>query len=1654
MGKILRRENFCSNRKLRFMFPRVPLFPWLVPVLLSLCFCSANAEVYDYLNEVPSDAKKLIVLIHGWNRTNVQWPNSMYDDDEWSDLVNALTTRLAQTDGDDWHILRFHWEEEASTGGAWDLEWDTDFISSYENAVDASIAAISVGGDLGITLGRRESLREVHFIAHSAGTWVAHKALTVMMQRNDHVVTQLTLLDPFIPDESFAGFDYNTGLSVETLEALGDYGSRLYRLENYFSAYVYDLTPSTDCSFDWRDIDINTNVSFYDSILGYYEGHGGPVDYYSDSINASRGVVPAGQAVAPWNYSQLGFFRSLLHEYDLKPYITQQPIGDVQPDGASVTLSVAAESSYGVSYAWYYEDSAFPCAGGSSYSFTLDSDSAGEYVVCAYNDNGMIYSDVVTVSISQPDSPAIDAVSPQTLPTSATRQTITIAGGNFSATTTLRFHWNGETYYSQEQYLTRVSDTQLQYDISVETDGVGQWTVVAVDGEQESVPYAFTVVAAQVTPLSLGIEGAASMFENDSESYTAKAYYSDGSSSYVTPFWSEDSSVTTISTGGELSAGSVSSDTMVTLSASFTANGVIVTDDHEVMVLNSGSGGGDTVELIENGDFSDDDHWTTSANFYADDRFSNSHSDPGYAYLSLADGSPGDNLNGEIVQYIDVPEGATDVTLKYWYHITTVETGSTAYDYLGVNVIREGDGVVESETLSNVDANSGYQRRTIDLSGVAGDRLLIGFGGSTDYSNPTVFRIDDVSVEATVPPELVNLAIEGPSSVLEGQSAQYTAIASFDDGSEEIVDADDWDEDSGYASISNDGLLDTEEVARDRSVGIDADYTVNGVRETAFKRVTIVNVRPTFTGVAISGPTVVDERSVIQYEAEALYSDGTSEDIVPLWTVISPFASISAGGSLGIGEVRSNSTVTVTASFTEEGVMQVGTLVISVNDISNPRVPVSLSITGPSAVPEERFGEYIATVHYDDGFSITVDPDWIDNSDLASISMAGTLSVGSVLLDTDISIGASYTEEGLTVSDSKTVTIVNDTTARLSANQIGLTHQITLGESVSNDVLRVSNRGDGTVAFSISLQDAVSWASVTPESGSVTSNEALFTVVYSTEELPVGIHSVDMVISPDTADGEDTIVPLTIIVKADVGNDPYTTVRTLHTATPNARVNASAPDGGVIMMGDFSGTVSVGGQSLTSAGDTDVFAVRFDSSGNVLWVQQYGGVYEEQVESCVAHPSGGWVISGVFEETGVFGSSSVLAAGDDGKRDAYIARLDESGTVLWVRRAGGAAVDYGECCAVDSDGNCILFGEFTENCTFDGGSTTFTAVGTRFDLFVVKYSATGGFMWAVQGGGSDYDTSDSIGVASDGSIYIGGRFTDTTSFGGTSLTVEGSDSRDAYVAKISSGGAFQWARRFGEPSGEGSNEGVEFLTPSSAGGMFFGGYYDGPWTIPDATLPDIEGAFAGRIAADGTVAWVDNVYADHWADSVDFDYGLELADGGLVVAGRYRGQIEFGQTTIDYDSGETVELMLVAKFDALGAPLWALPITSTNKPILRGFDFGTGDNVRIWISATAPLALPGYGTFEPENSEVGMVEFGPSTAGVAPIMDNVQILNGALHARFFGAPTATYELQRCHSLVDADWQIVRTGVISDLGWVLVEDTSVTNQCFYRVVVSP
>lgn len=268
----------------------------------------ASGRFYEHIESVPVDTEALIVLVHGWNRTGIS--GSLYEHGSWPALTGALDARLSLADGDGWDVLLLRWEDEASTGPGFERGMDP-LEEGYENAVNAAINGFEIGGYLGIALGRRENLRGVHFVAYSAGTWCAYEALATLLQQNANVVAQLTLLDPFIPDVGVGKIGgYNTGLSVSTLESLAHANEegRIYRLENYYSI---DVVPATHSRFDWRAGDINLRVPHGE----HYSGHSGPVRFYADSVTATvGGTVPPGQATAPWAYTQVGFFRSLLHE--------------------------------------------------------------------------------------------------------------------------------------------------------------------------------------------------------------------------------------------------------------------------------------------------------------------------------------------------------------------------------------------------------------------------------------------------------------------------------------------------------------------------------------------------------------------------------------------------------------------------------------------------------------------------------------------------------------------------------------------------------------------------------------------------------------------------------------------------------------------------------------------------------------------------------------------------------------------------------------------------------------------------------------------------------------------------------------------------------------------------------------------------------------------------------------------------------------------------------------------------------------------------------------------------------------------------------------------------------------------------------------------
>lgn len=168
-----------------------------------------------------------------------------------------------------------------------------------------------------------------------------------------------------------------------------------------------------------------------------------------------------------------------------------------------------------------------------------------------------------------------------------------------------------------------------------------------------------------------------------------------------------------------------------------------------------------TALALVNGDFTSGvASWTFSGNASASTTLTGYRTATGYAFLATDASSNGLNFAfGTMYQTIAVPSAATSATLGFWYCITTTETGTTATDNLTVTVqnsagstlatvvTRSNLSAVSSCGTANPDAtNRGYTQVTFDLKPHAGQLIRIYFQGTSNGTNPTVFRIDDVAV--------------------------------------------------------------------------------------------------------------------------------------------------------------------------------------------------------------------------------------------------------------------------------------------------------------------------------------------------------------------------------------------------------------------------------------------------------------------------------------------------------------------------------------------------------------------------------------------------------------------------------------------------------------------------------------------------------------------------------------------------------------------------------------------------------------------------------------------------------------------------------------------------------------------------------------------
>jgi hypothetical protein len=212
--------------------------------------------------------------------------------------------------------------------------------------------------------------------------------------------------------------------------------------------------------------------------------------------------------------------------------------------------------------------------------------------------------------------------------------------------------------------------------------------------------------------------------------------------------------------------------------------------------------------------------------------------------------------------------------------------------------------------------------------------------------------------------------------------------------------------------------------------------------------------------------------------------------------------------------------------------------------------------------------------------------------------------------------------------------------------------------------------------------------------------------------------------------------------------------------------------------------VTVGANTFTNQGGSDIVIAKFDTLGNVIWANSYGGHGNDRASRLTLDNSGNVYVSGSFNDTLPVGNNTLIPAGN---HDILMLKLDNAGTLLLAKQAGGVNYDWVQDIAADNNGNVYMI---------TSGGFTFAGLYSPVNAAtVIKFNNAGNessIKW-VTGAAANPSVSYSLNSINylpyDNTLVFGGVFTDgniTYTGGGVAgnLNNPGPNSQDIFLYKI------------------------------------------------------------------------------------------------------------------------------------------------------------------------------------------------------------------------------------------------------------------------------
>ncbi|MFH1410946.1 MAG: hypothetical protein ABIG80_05300 [Patescibacteria group bacterium] len=292
----------------------------------------------------------------------------------------------------------------------------------------------------------------------------------------------------------------------------------------------------------------------------------------------------------------------------------------------------------------------------------------------------------------------------------------------------------------------------------------------------------------------------------------------------------------------------------------------------------------------------------------------------------------------------------------------------------------------------------------------------------------------------------------------------------------------------------------------------------------------------------------------------------------------------------------------------------------------------------------------------------------------------------------------------------------------------------------------------------------------------------------------------------------------------------------------------------------------------------DAWLIKVSPAGQIEWQREYGESESDCSASAVQQTSdGGYIVAGEIRFS------------DAEYSDGFVLKLTPTGDVEWARVYGGDKEDELASIQQTSDGGYIAAGSSGD---WGGGWP---------DLWVLKVFPDGDIDWQYRYGGEGSDEAYSIAQTGDGGYIVAG---DTDSFG--------DEYHDIWVLKLSSYGAVEWQRAYGDYGRPWTSEYAFCVQQTMDGGYIVAGYstfFDTP------SLSMKRDIWIVKLFPSGDTEW-QRLYDSGGSDGARFIE--QTGDGGYVVA----GHTESFRTNSLFQTGSSDTDVWILKLDRRGDVEW------------------------------------------------------------------------------------------------------------------------------------